>query len=229
MENKLPIRRQTRDKERTRRRLLDAARELFVRLGFAGTSLDAVTRRAGVNKALVRYHFGGKRGLYNAVIVEDLVAAQGRLDELISEMAPPEERLAHLIDAFGDFYAARPDVVRLITREQMEGAPNLEPKTLEALFRFFATTSGLLAEGVAAGRVQALDPHHVHLAVVGSLVFYQLTAPARESYAQRGLLPGAPLRWSDHVDVVRSILLNGLARRASGPSDEARTATRSTP
>jgi len=208
----------SRDPGRTRRLLLDAARRLFVRHGFAGASLDAVARLAGVNKALVRYHFGGKRGLYNHVLLEGLAAAQERLEELAAESGPATERLEQLIEAFAGFYAARPDLVMLLTREQMEGAGRLDDEVLAALVRFFDTTRRLLDDGIAAGRPRPLDPHHVHLVLAGSLIFFQLTAPAREGYSRRGLIPGPPLEWSDHVAVVQSILLHGMAATPSDPS-----------
>jgi AcrR family transcriptional regulator len=51
----------------TRTRLLDAAEALFARHGLDGTSLRAITTRAGVNLAAVNYHFGTKAGLVAAV------------------------------------------------------------------------------------------------------------------------------------------------------------------
>ena len=47
----------------TKERILDAAERLFAAHGFAGTSLRAVTKEAGVNLAAVHYHFGTKEDL----------------------------------------------------------------------------------------------------------------------------------------------------------------------
>ena len=51
----------------TKERILDAAEQLFGDLGYAATSLRAVTGRAGVNLAAVHYYFGSKIGLFEAV------------------------------------------------------------------------------------------------------------------------------------------------------------------
>lgn len=48
-------------------RILDAAEQLFARRGFYGVSLRDITQAAGVDVALVGYHFGGKRELFTAV------------------------------------------------------------------------------------------------------------------------------------------------------------------
>ncbi len=48
-------------------RILDAAEHLFARHGFDGVSVRDITAAAGVDVALVSYHFGGKRELFAAV------------------------------------------------------------------------------------------------------------------------------------------------------------------
>ncbi len=48
-------------------RILDAAERLFARHGFYGVSVRDITEAAGVDVALVSYHFGGKRELFAAV------------------------------------------------------------------------------------------------------------------------------------------------------------------
>jgi AcrR family transcriptional regulator len=48
-------------------RILDAAEKLFAQRGFYGVSLRDITQAAGVDVALVSYHFGGKRELFTAV------------------------------------------------------------------------------------------------------------------------------------------------------------------
>ena len=48
-------------------RILDAAEQRFAQRGFYGVSLRDITQAAGVDVALVGYHFGGKRELFAAV------------------------------------------------------------------------------------------------------------------------------------------------------------------
>lgn len=48
-------------------RILDSAEQLFAQRGFYGVSLRDITQAAGVDVALVGYHFGGKRELFTAV------------------------------------------------------------------------------------------------------------------------------------------------------------------
>src|ERR1700712_4418963 len=57
-----------RDAERSRAALVDAAEVEFGDKGLAGARVEAIAARAGVNKQLISYYFGGKQGLYDAIL-----------------------------------------------------------------------------------------------------------------------------------------------------------------
>ena len=70
----------------TKQRLLDAAESLFAAEGFHSTSLRAITGKAEANLAAVKYHFGSKEALLEAVLNRRLVplnqVRQERLEAL---------------------------------------------------------------------------------------------------------------------------------------------------
>ncbi|RZS31399.1 TetR family transcriptional regulator [Herbihabitans rhizosphaerae] len=53
-----------RDPERTKARIIDAAKIEFSAKGYAATRVADIADRAGVNKQLISYYFGGKEGLH---------------------------------------------------------------------------------------------------------------------------------------------------------------------
>ena len=63
-----PRPRRGRDGQATRHGLLAAATELFAARGFDGVSVEQIAQRAGVTKALINYHFGGKHKLYVTIM-----------------------------------------------------------------------------------------------------------------------------------------------------------------
>jgi len=77
----------------TRDRLLKAAESLFLVHGYDGTSARMITAEARANLAAINYHFGGKEGLFQAMLAR-------RLDDLHAE------RLA-LLDAYERVAAGR--------------------------------------------------------------------------------------------------------------------------
>ncbi len=58
----------------TEEKILEAAKDAFIRDGFDGARVRDIAKSAGVNLALVNYHFGSKQALFNAVMSRALIA-----------------------------------------------------------------------------------------------------------------------------------------------------------
>jgi AcrR family transcriptional regulator len=110
----------------TARKLLVAAKEIIAERGFDALTLNAVSDRAGENKAMIAYYFDNKAGLIAAVldsvIHDEYLTSQRRMKQ-----APPARRATLLVEemrrmgqAAGDFqvffellpHVLRDDVLR---------------------------------------------------------------------------------------------------------------------
>lgn len=104
---------------------MDAAERLFADKGYDATSLSEVGAVAGVSRATPGYFFGSKSDLYQAVLdrcfteVREAVRA-GRARALASSQSP-DAILAGAVSDYFDFLAARPNFIRLIEREALNG------------------------------------------------------------------------------------------------------------
>jgi AcrR family transcriptional regulator len=87
----------------TARSILKAAKEVLLEKGVPGFTVDAVTERAGVNKAAVSYYFGGKDGLIAAVVDSTVATAfENWLSSARAMPADPEARIAHMLEVKTD-------------------------------------------------------------------------------------------------------------------------------
>ena len=95
------------DGEASRARILEAAGKLFAERSYAAVSTRAVARAASTNVSAIGYHFGGKDGLYRAVLrqlIDDTrpiihPAIEG-LNAGVAGAAGDRERLAHVMAGF---------------------------------------------------------------------------------------------------------------------------------
>lgn len=69
----------------TREALIQAAIVVFGNDGFDGASTRSLAKAAGVNQALIAYHFGGKEGLYLAVFEHIAAYFKSRTNSLVAE------------------------------------------------------------------------------------------------------------------------------------------------
>lgn len=113
----------SRSTELTRRALLEAAATVFAEHGYDGGSVRLITRMANANQAAITYHFGGKDGLYRAV----LRAAIAALEE---QSVLDEDKLAVI---------GREEALRLLLRQLL--VPLVRRDRLSRYMRIFAWES----------------------------------------------------------------------------------------
>src|SRR5213596_4195241 len=82
-----------RDAAATRDALLTAGGELFADRGYDGVPVAAIAQKAGVNKAMINYHFGGKRKLYLAIVSATFTDIIARVEKLAESRRPAPEVL----------------------------------------------------------------------------------------------------------------------------------------
>lgn len=107
--------------EATRSRLLTEAMRLFAERGYEGVSTRALAEAAASNVALITFHFGSKRGLYEATIA----AVEQRLDEL---MTPSVNRLRHSLAEYGDQPDRLMDMLRALTGDLLFQLLSTKPR-----------------------------------------------------------------------------------------------------
>lgn len=104
-----------RDPERSRAALIDAAELEFGDKGLAGARVEAIAARAGVNKQLISYYFGGKQGLYDAIL-ERWYARERSFDG-------PGVPLTELVLRYLEDGRTNTAMMRMFLRESMDGDP----------------------------------------------------------------------------------------------------------
>ncbi|MCG8458947.1 MAG: CerR family C-terminal domain-containing protein [Holophagales bacterium] len=178
--------------EATREALLEAGLQLFAKLGYHAASSRALAEAAGVNQALIGYHFGGKEGLYLAVferIGESVIARLGPaaegLKELLAEDAGATDRerllagLLRLIDQAIELYTS-PETApwaMLIVREQQNPSPAFDI----VWNHFMSRLSGALCGLVGAIRGEPADSEQNRLMVITVLSQVLMFRVARET------------------------------------------------
>ena len=80
-------------KHMTSDKILSAARELFEEKGFDLTSVREIAARAGVNVALINYHFGSKENLLFTTMETSMDTTRMKLSDINSSNQTPEEKL----------------------------------------------------------------------------------------------------------------------------------------
>jgi TetR/AcrR family transcriptional regulator len=153
-----------RDAERSRRAILEAAVVEFGTHGYAGARVSRIAERAGVNKQLISYYFGGKQGLRDAV--------SASWSDRGPALYPPGAPLADVAANYARATVADPDMFRLLVWESMgDYGPGGEDERRTAWMRRFV-------EDVAARQESGEMPPGIDPRALGLAIFAAAAAPA---------------------------------------------------
>jgi AcrR family transcriptional regulator len=168
-----------RDAEEVKRALVAAARELFVKRGFAEVGIRELSRAAGVTPGMISYYFGGKLGLYEAMLASVFDELLARVRELAAQPAKSTAPLEGFVRMYAATLTAQPWLPALLLREVVTGDPNLRARFIER----FAQRGAVLLPGLVSGEIAGgalrpdLDPVLTVLSLVGATVFPFLVFP----------------------------------------------------
>ena len=174
-------------------RILDAAALEFSERGYAGARVDRIARRAGVNKAMLYYHFGSKQSLYRALLRRIFSRAADRLQPIAASAVPADEKVARVISAIAAFTAEHAYFPAIMLREVADGGVHLDPDTLQALARVPMVVGGVVHQGVADGTLRRVHPMTAYFSMLAPIVFFLAGEPIRKELAARRLANVASL------------------------------------
>ena len=202
-----------RDAARTRDALIAAGTGLFAERGYDGVPVATIAAKARVNKAMINYHFGGKRNLYVAIVSATFSEIVSRVEALADSSRPAPDLLRDLVAIVGDTATRRsPHFCTMMLREVLSGGKHLELAVLAKPARVLGAVQRIVERGVREGTLRPVDPVLTHLSIVGSLVFFFATAGFRErvlsSRRPLGLKPPTPAAYVNHL---QEMITHGLA------------------
>ena len=77
--------------------ILEVAEQLFSEIGFDGTSIRAIAKKASINIAMISYYFGSKEKLLEALVLHRISGMSLDLENLHQENITPTEKIEKLI------------------------------------------------------------------------------------------------------------------------------------
>jgi TetR/AcrR family transcriptional regulator len=203
-----------RNAAQTKARLLEVGEGLFADRGFERTTLEMIADAANVNKAMIRYYYGDKDGLYTAIIeavVTDVLAA---LQAALPAGSDPADELADYIEILATAIMARPSFPRMILRDYLDGDIMSREGPSKTLFQFMQTTRRYYDAGFRAGQLRELEPHMLHLSIVSSAIFFTVTRRLRSNVAQKGYMPDetVELETQAFAQHLRDLIMTGVRK-----------------
>jgi AcrR family transcriptional regulator len=202
-------------------RILEAATAEFAARGYDGARIEAIARRAGVNKALLYYYYPSKGELYRRLVLEHLGAASQTLEAAAAGDGTPAVLIERMILALFAILSARPEISDFVMREVLNGWGHLADEDFAIVYRASRPIAGAVERGIASGTFRPVPPLFVHLLVMASLNFFTISRAAR---ARGARLVGNPMidpEPAEFAHFVADMVTRGLALAPAPEGDRA--------
>jgi AcrR family transcriptional regulator len=156
----------------TRAAIFRAAAIEFSARGYDGAATERIAARARVNKAMLYYHFGNKRGLYLAIVREMIETLGTRLRAIADGPAAAADKIDTWVAVIVEEGSARPWFPPIMLRELASGARHFDATVFTSMNGVVDTVRRIIEQGRREGTFRPVDPLLAHLTIMPPVLLF---------------------------------------------------------
>lgn len=161
----------------TQRKILEAARSVFIRSGFHGARMEEIAREAGINKALLHYYYRTKDHLFQMIFADVARHMFPRIFGVLNGDASIEVKVQTVVATYMEFLEKHPQLPGFVINEMNRHEPRLQefisslgPMRLDGL-------TAQIEEHVAAGKMRPMTTEMFMVNLVSLCIFPFMARP----------------------------------------------------
>lgn len=163
-------------KEDTEKKIIQAAKEVFIEKGLQGARMQEIADRAGINKALLHYYFRSKDKMFDAVFQDIIHGLIPEFSKMVSPDMPVFELMRNFVEFYNKFFTENPFLPQFFFHEIWQ-----HPDKLASFIRSQEIDPKELASRVQGQMPQIDDtqflPQHMFANILGMTLFPHIARP----------------------------------------------------
>ena len=187
--------------DHTKEKILQAAREVFIRKGMDGARMQEIADEAGINKALLHYYFRSKEHLFKEVFYGILSNLIPGLIKVFMGNIPLMDKIEALVTEYDTYMSQNPFLPQFIVREI-----NRDPEQLAGFMSSqgldFRMVEEMIKRESEKGTILPITFPHLFANIIGMVVMPYLGRPL----FQRKLFQNDPVRYEQFLKERRSVI-----------------------
>jgi TetR/AcrR family transcriptional regulator len=191
-------------------KILEAARNVFIRKGLSGARMQEIADEAGINKALLHYYFRSKEKLFDRIFVEVFKTISIGIGGFLSEEIPLFEKLKKFIDLYLDVMIKNPYLPVFFLSEIQHNPERLQNIVEKDIFKHMSSFIMQLMMEMNQGKIKTIHPAHLMLNIIGMLVIPIAVRPMMGPVLERNLGLNYDEFLSERKEVVYNFVYNAL-------------------
>lgn len=195
-------------KEATRRRILDAAFEVFAERGYHEAVVDEIVRVSRTSKGAFYFHFPSKQDIFLKLVDELVERLSRKAEAAIAQADGDEAKVDAALAAVFDAFSGHRQLAKILLVDVVGLGRAFDQKLLGARGRLAVVIQRYLDEAVAEGHIPPLDTGLAAAVWLGAI----------NEVVVRWLHTGRPESLDAARPALRRLLLNGVDLRDAPPA-----------
>ena len=200
----------------TERKILEAARTVFLKKGHDGARMQEIADLAGINKALLHYYFRSKEKLFRTIFRQEIFLMLDNIFSSISDSDTFYTFTQKFVHEYLKNISPRRNVMRFILWELENSADELASWFFEAFQkRGFSGNPVILRveKAIKDGEIRAVDPQNFVLNLLGMSVFPFVAAPLLK-YIIPGFDLSRPTYLEEREKAILDLIWQGIKKES---------------
>jgi AcrR family transcriptional regulator len=191
--------------------ILDAARRVFIRNGYEGTSMQMIADEAGMNKALLHYYFRNKDRLFEAVFMEAFGKMAPKLIQVIISDKSFQEKIYTFVNEYITTLMDIPEIPLFIMHElkrnpqriaELVSRSGIDPRKIMSL----------IDAEIQKGTIKQIDPYQLLVNMLGMCIFPFAARPIIEGFIFRNDTKQFEIFMENRKKEVAEFILNAIKK-----------------
>jgi TetR/AcrR family transcriptional regulator len=185
----------------TKEKIVQAAKQIFIRKGMDGARMQEIADEAGINKAMLHYYFHSKDQLFNEVFYGILSQLIPGLIVIFKADEPFLDKIEAIVSEYDSYMSKNPFLPQFVFREI-----NRDP---EQLSRFmsdkglnFELVESMINREVSDGNIRHITFPHLFANLIGMIVMPYIGRPL----FQRKLFKNDPVKYDQFLQERKAVI-----------------------
>ena len=155
----------------TEKKILKAARKVFIEKGYNGARMQEIANEAEINKALLHYYFRSKEKLFDGIFSEALNTMFPMLMEIMNADTSFYDKIYRVFDVYIDFLKNNRELPLFLMQE----AKNRKQFLFDTIRQYDPFTNSRIAEQIQElidrGEIKPVNPRQILMNIISLSVF----------------------------------------------------------
>ncbi len=161
----------------TRKQILNAARKVFTKHGYAGARMQKIADEARINKALLHYHFRNKETLFEHIFIEALQTIQPALLDVLNSEVPFFDKIRMFCQEYIEMLQANAFIIGFVVMEVNRNPLRLVGHIKKAGLKAPAIMVRQINHEIEKGNINDINPNQLIINIISLSVFPFLGRP----------------------------------------------------